>query len=224
MADLATSTDATSTDETAGLRGDPMRFGVGARITAAVMSDDYVDVILGALRETDSTGLVVETGDVSTYVGGSETDLLRYVTDLTAGIAASGKHAAITVHLSRGCPGEVVCELPGGAGPRVTEVPEGRDTGRFVTAEWALYPLADDVRADVTPDHMRDIYAAIELAKENGTFHGSQHFVTRLEGDAGRVLASAFAGWVLAGRTVQHVTSHLTLSVNSPSHAGGTHE
>jgi hypothetical protein len=203
------------------LRGDPMRFGVGARITAAVMSDDYVDVILGALRGIDTTGLVVETGDVSTYVGGSEPDLLRYVTDLTAAIAASGKHAAITVHLSRGCPGEVVCDLPGGAGPRVTEVPQGRDTGRFVAAEWALYPLADDIRSDVTPDHMRDIYAAIELAKENGTFRGSQHFVTRLEGDAGRVLASAFAGWVLAGRTVQHVTSHLTLSVNSPSHTHG---
>ena len=200
-----------------------MRFGVGARITVAVMADDYVDVIFGALRTVDSTGLVVETGDVSTYVGGSETDLLRYVTDLTAAIAASGKHAAITVHLSRGCPGEVVCDLPGGAGPRVTEVPQGRDTGRFVAAEWALYPLADDVRSDVTPDHMRDIYAAIELAKENGTFRGSQHFVTRLEGDAGRVLASAFAGWVLAGRTVQHVTSHLTLSVNSPSHGSGDH-
>jgi energy-coupling factor transport system substrate-specific component len=222
MAHHATATtSSTRTTDPAELRDDPMRFGVGARITAAVMSDDYVDVILGALRGIDTTGLVVETGDVSTYVGGSEPGLLRYVTDLTAAIAASGKHAAITVHLSRGCPGEVVCDLPGGAGPRVTEVPEGRDTGRFVAAEWALYPLADDARSDVTPDHMRDIYAAIELAKDNGTFRGSQHFVTRLEGDAGRVLASAFAGWVMAGRTVQHVTSHLTLSVNSPSHTHG---
>ncbi|WP_152365351.1 YkoF family thiamine/hydroxymethylpyrimidine-binding protein [Microlunatus speluncae] len=199
-------------------RDDPLRFGVGARVTVAVMTDRYVDVIMDALRRADATGLVVQTGDVSTYLGGAEPELLRYLTELSAAIAESGEHAAITVHLSRGCPGEVICELPGGAGPRAVEVAPGRVTGRYAAAEWALYPLADDVRAGVEPDHMRDIYAAIELAKDNGTFRASEHFVTRLEGDLGTVLATVFAGWTMVGRGVQHVTSHLTLSVNSPSH------
>ena len=85
--------------------------------------------------------------------------------------------------------------------------------------QWALYPLADQVTADGTaPDHMRDIYAAIDHARELGTFRDSAHFVTRLEGDVGEVIASAVAGWLLVGRGVQHVTSHLTLSLNSPSH------
>lgn len=209
----------TDRDLAAELRADPMRFGVGARITVAVMADRYAEVILDALRHTDRTGLVVETNEVSTYVGGAEEDLLRYVTDLSAAVAASGEHASITVHLSRGCPGEVVCDLPDGAGPRAAEVAPGRTTGHLAVGEWSLYPLADDVRAGVTPDHMRDIYAAIELARGNGTYRGSEHFVTRLEGDLGTVLASAFAGWVLVGRSVQHVTSHLTISVNSPSRA-----
>lgn len=208
-----------TTTDPAALREDPLRFGVGARVTVAVMTDRYVDVITNALRQADATGLVVRTGDVSTYLGGAEPDLLRYLTDLTAAVAETGHHAAITIHLSRGCPGEVVCDLPGGAGPRAVETPQPREVGRFGTAEWALYPLADDLQAGVEPDHMRDIYAAIDLAKENGTFRGSEHFVTRLEGDLGTVLATAFAGWTMVGRTVQHVTSHLTVSVNSPSHA-----
>ena len=203
----------------AAIQADPLRFGVGARITVSVMSDDYVDIILGAIAAADTTGLVVSTGDVSTYLGGAETDLLRAITDLAAGVAATGAHASIAVHLSRGCPGEAACELPGGAGPREVAVPEGRTTGRFAAAEWALYPLADDSVAGVEPDHMRDIVAAIELARANGTFRASEHFVTRLEGDLGDVLATALAGWVLVGRSVQHVTSHLTISVNSPSHA-----
>lgn len=207
-----------STMSAAELRDDPMRFGVGARVTVAAMTDRYVDVIMDALRQTDAAGLTVQTGDVSTYVGGSEPDLLRYLTDLSAAVAESGHHAAIAIQLSRGCPGEVVCDLPGGAGPRPADVPEGRETGRFAAAEWALYPLADDVRAGVEPDHMRDIYAAIELAKDNGTYRGSEHYVTRLEGDLGTVLATAFAGWIMVGRSVQHVTSHLTVSLNSPSH------
>lgn len=200
---------------------DPLRFGVGARVTVAVMSDDYADVLLGLLARLDTTGLLVETGDVSTYLGGSEADLLRCLTDLTDAVAATGRHATVTVHLSRGCPGEVRCDLPGGAGPRTVDAPAGRTVGRYAAAEWALYPLADDVRAGVVPDHMRDIEAAIDLARANGTFRGSAHFVTRLEGDAGTVLETVVQAWARVGRGVQHVTSHLTLSLNSPSHSRG---
>ncbi|APX32689.1 hypothetical protein BH708_08140 [Brachybacterium sp. P6-10-X1] len=197
----------------------PLGFGVGARVTAGVMADDYARILGETLSGLDESSLVRETGDVSTYVGGHEADLLRWLIDLGEGLARTEHHATLTVHLSRGCPGEVVCELPGGAGPRRAEVPPPRRTGRFATAEWALYPLADQDTGDGTaPDHMRDIYAAIDHARELGTFRGSEHFVTRLEGDLGDVLATALAGWVLVGRGVQHVTSHLTLSLNSPSH------
>ena len=199
---------------------DPLTFGVGVRVTAAVMADDYAAILTRVLADVDTTGLVVETGDVSTYVGGAEADLLRHLTDLAEALATTEHHVTLTVHLSRGCPGEVVCDLPGGAGPRAGDVPSPRPTGRWAAAEWALYPLADQGTSGVEPDHMRDIYAAIDHARELGTFRGSEHFVTRLEGDVGDVLATAVAGWVLVGRSVQHVTSHLTISLNSPSHAG----
>ena len=197
----------------------PLTFGVGARVTASVMADDYVSVILGALADIDTADLVIETGDVSTYVGGSEAGLLRYLTDLGSSLGGSGRHVSLAIALSRGCPGEVVCALPGGAGPRAVEPPAARATGVRASAEWALYPLADPVPGATgpDPDHMRDIYAAIDQAKDRGTFRASEHFVTRLEGDLGDVLATVVAGWVLVGRSVQHVTSHVTISLNSPS-------
>jgi hypothetical protein len=46
----------------------------------------------------------------------------------------------------------------------------------------------------------------------------SDKSVTRLEGDLGSILETAVAGWIQVGRSVQHVVSHLTISVNSPSH------
>lgn len=201
------------------LRADPARFGVGARITVAVMADDYAEIILGAVGKTDARGLEVDTGDVSTHITGGEADLLRYVTDLSAAIADTGEHASITLQLSRGCPGEVVCDLPGGAGARAVDAPSGRETGRHAAAEWALYPLQDAVTAHGAPDHMRDIYAAIDLAHSNGTYRDGGHYVTRLEGDLGTILETCVAGWTMVGRTVQHVTSHVVISVNSPSHA-----
>ncbi|MCG7285075.1 Ykof family thiamine-binding protein [Cellulomonas sp. ACRRI] len=205
----------------ADLVADPLRFGVGARVTVAVMSDRYAETILGVLGSVAADGLVVQTGDVSTYVGGDEADLLRYLTDLVDAVAATGEHAAVTLHLSRGCPGEVRCELPGGAGPRGVTLPPGRRTGRQGVAEWALYPLADDVRAGVEPDHMRDIEAAIDLARGNGTFRGSEHFVTRLEGDVGALVETVVGAWARVGRGVQHVTSHVSFSLNSPTRSRG---
>lgn len=212
---IATPTAGISADPTA----TPLGFGVGARVSASVMTDDYARVLVGILSRLDLTGLVRETGDVSTYLGGHESHLQRALIDLAEELARTEHHATLSLVLSRGCPGEVVCELPDGAGPRSTDVPEPRRTGRYASAEWSLYPLADQVTADGTaPDHMRDIYAAIDHARELGTFRGSEHFVTRLEGDIGEVIATAVAGWLLVGRSVQHVTSHLTLSLNSPSH------
>lgn len=212
-------THLTLVDERTALQADPLRFGVGARITIAVMSDRYADIIVDALAGVEASGLTIDTGDVSTFVGGAEPDLLRYLTDLSVAIAETGEHASISVLLSRGCPGEAVCDLPGGAGPRRVDAPAGRDTGSFASAEWSLYPLADTVVDGTEPNHMRDIMAAIALAESNGTFRGSAHFVTRLEGDLGRILETVVAGWTMVGRTVQHVTSHLTVSINSPSHA-----
>ncbi|GAA3863244.1 YkoF family thiamine/hydroxymethylpyrimidine-binding protein [Leifsonia kafniensis] len=203
----------------------PQQFGVGARVTLAVMSDDYVSLILGALGEADATGLQVTTGDVSTFVGGAESDILRYLSQLIGAVGRSGAHLNAVVHFSRGCPGEVLCERPATAGPVPGTVGERVLTGVPAVAEWALYPLEDGVRGGAEPDHMRDIDAAIDFSKSNGTFRSSEHFVTRLEGDVADVLHTVALGWILVGRTVQHVTSHVTLSINSPfpnSPTGGT--
>lgn len=195
----------------------PATFGVGARITLAAMSDDYVSIVLGALEAADSTGLETQTGAVSTFVSGAESDLVRYLVQLVGAAGRSGAHVSATIHFSRGCPGEVVCDLPGGAGPLAAEIPDVAATGVTAVAEWALYPLEDGVRAGTAPDHMRDIYAAIDFARELGTFEASEHFVTRLSGDVADVIRTVAAGWILVGRTVQHVTSHVTLSINSPT-------
>jgi hypothetical protein len=195
----------------------PQQFGVGARVTLAVMSDEYVSLILGALTEADATGLQVSTGDVSTFVGGAESDILRYLSQLIGAVGRSGVHLNAVVHFSRGCPGEVLCELPSTVGPLPGMVGERVLTGVPAVAEWALYPLEDGARGEAEPDHMRDIYAAIDFSKRNGTFRSSEHFVTRLEGDVADILHTVALGWTSVGRTVQHVTSHVTLSINSPS-------
>jgi uncharacterized protein YqgV (UPF0045/DUF77 family) len=195
----------------------PREFGVGARLTLAVMADNYADVILAALDQADSTGLDVQTGKVSTYLTGAEQDVLRYLSQVIAAAGRTGAHISASVLLSRGCPGGVSCEIPAGGAALYSEIPELEPTGIEAAADWALYPLADGGTGGASADHMRDIYAAIDYAKSTGVAVQAEHFVTRLDGDVAQVLQTIAAGWILVGRSVQHVTTHATLSINSPS-------
>lgn len=195
----------------------PREFGVGARFTLAVMSDDYAEIILDALRQADAAGLDVDTGVVSTYISGTEQDVLRYLAQVIAAASRTGAHVSASVQLSRGCPGGVTCEIPDGGAALHSEVPTLEPSGVHCAADWALYPLADGGTDGASADHMRDIYAAIDHARATGITVTPEHYVTRLEGDLAQVLETIAAGWVLVGRSVQHVTTHATLSINSPS-------
>lgn len=197
-------------------RSTPTDLGVGARFTLAVMSDDFADIILSAIAGADASDLEIETGSVSTVVRGSEQRVLEYVCATIASAARGGHHVTASLLLTRGCPGEVTCATTPGLLAQAA-VPTLPLTGIRAAAHWSLYPLGDTGRPGVAPDHLRDIYAAIDYAKDRGTYEGGEHYATLLGGDLADVLATVAAGWVLVGRTVQHVTSHAIISIASPT-------
>ncbi|MCB0910305.1 MAG: hypothetical protein KDB60_01645 [Propionibacteriaceae bacterium] len=192
-------------------------YGVGARVSLYPMCDDYVDVILGALADTPvPDGVTTATSPVSTFAGGPEDTVVPWLADLVAAATrrADGAHLAAAILLSRGCPGEVSCELASGpwASDDSVDVP---GTGIEAWADWSLYPLPDGARAP--GDHMEPIMAAVESARESGLYHSSDHYVTRLRGDVGAILALVATAWLGTGSHVQHVVTHLTMSINSPT-------
>lgn len=199
----------------------PSTYGIGARVSLYPMSDDYIDIITGALADAapHAEGLEFSTGVVSTFVGGDESRLVAWLAALIGAATrrAQGAHLAVSILLSRGCPGEVTCELR--SGPWVSDSPLGAHAvGVAGTAEWSLYPLPDaDPAASGPIQHMEPILAAIEAARASGLHAGSDHYVTRLRGDVGSILALVAQAWRDTGALVQHVTSHVQISINSPS-------
>jgi energy-coupling factor transport system substrate-specific component len=196
--------------------------GVGLRFSLHPMTERFVDVILGALDAVDTTGVTVTTTDVSTHVAGVEAHLARYVRD--AVLAALGRlgdgHLAVNLLLSRGCPGAVRCD-PGALQTLPVVEPVGLDAaGVRATAHWALYPLGE-AAGGAGGGHMEAIERGIAATERDGTFVRVERFVTRLEGDLADVLGSVFDAWTAAGAVVPHVTSHVFLSIGSPSDQGG---
>lgn len=203
----------------------PAALGLGARITLSVMSDDYVRVITDAIDAADGAvpGITRETDAVSTFVRGTERELATWLRELLVAAGRPGHHVSAALLLSRGCPGEVTCELPAGFGAPADPVVLA-PAGLPVRAQWSLYPLTDG-SADPdapAPDHMRDITAAIGYARDRGVQVDTRHFVTELAGDLADVLEVVTAAWVLIGTTVQHTVCHLTLSLHSPTVAAAS--
>lgn len=188
----------------------PDEHGIGARLTASVMRDDYVAVLSEVLLDAGAAATLttIETDHVSTFVRGTEDALLRYLAAVVAGLAASGAHAIVHLMLSRGCPGEVTCAPTDVCARTPRTVDPLPATGHDVVAQWALYPLADL--------HMDAIEAAIADHRDAGLVRALRHYVTELAGDASDVLTAITQGWLAAGRTVAHVVAHGTISVNHP--------
>jgi hypothetical protein len=189
--------------------------GVGARITLSVMADDYVSVITDALTAVETHDLEIDTDKVSTFVRGPEHRIATYLCDLVAAAARSGHHVVATVMISRGCPGEVCGTVP----PPAVEPPSLEPTGTHVQAQWSLYPLFDPRDDGDAPDgdHLAPVWAAIERAREAGTYLRSEHFATTLHGDIADVLVTMFDTWLAAAQVTQHVVTHATIVANSPA-------
>src|SRR5699024_11156290 len=117
--------------------------GVGARFTLSVYDSDHVNIILDTLAQVDAGDLLVETGDISTFVTGSVQRVLRYLRYVTAAAAARGVHISAAILLSRGCPGELQCELPPGVAALGAEPVTLEPVGMRARAHWSLYPLLD---------------------------------------------------------------------------------
>jgi energy-coupling factor transport system substrate-specific component len=186
----------------------------GARFSLYPMTGRFVPVILDALQALPEQGLEVETDDVSTFLGGHPDTVFGALEGAFARAAASGEHVVMSVLLSRGCPGEEVCD-PGAAGPAPAAPqapPGGGPAGPAVrvACQWSLYPLG-------VPGYMDVIYREIKRTKESGVFTRGQHFVSRLDGELSAVLQAVRRSFDAAGDAAGHVVAHVTLSANSPT-------
>lgn len=116
----------------------PDNFGIGARFTLSVMSDKYIEIILDALDSVPRVGVTVTTDAVSSYVTGHEQNITAYLCAIIKKVALSQQHVTVSLMFSRGCPGEVTCELPENASYTSDTIVELAPADIQVLAQWSL--------------------------------------------------------------------------------------
>ena len=196
---------------------------IGVRFSLYPMRDDFVPLILGAVKDLDRLGVQVEVDDVSTCLLGEEPNLFEGVRVAFSRAACSGAHVVLSATFSAGCPGEPEGDV---CVPRAYEGPSGGEEGwseeayrlpEVVSAQFALYPLG-------VTSYMGAIYTEIERARRAGVVKVvGRHFCTQLYGQGGMVfdvLRKAFAE--TRSKSVHSVMT-VTLSANSPNPLNAAH-
>lgn len=197
----------------------------GAQISLYPMSDNFVDIILGAIKALDPycDAFRIETDDISTLIVGPPEQLFPAMRDLFVAAASSGVHCVLSATVSRGCPGEPddpICTPSSaltGLGPldeRIEaarqRVADAEQTGQIVATQFSLYPLGGT-------HHMDEIYGCIDFLKTSGVFDRAKNFCTKLRGDAGPVFATLEQAFLSFGAPEGHVALDITVSANSPT-------
>ncbi|KOP67540.1 thiamine-binding protein [Bacillus sp. FJAT-18019] len=184
---------------------------VGCRFSVFPMTDRFVEVIMGALHSVDTTKVWIQTDDVSTCVRGR----MEHVFDVTRAIfalaAASGVHTVFQGTYSIGCPGDTDADVYMDEDPTPLNYDIGKHADIETACQFALYPLGTD-------NYMEVIYNEVHRAKAAGTFNGSVHYASRLDGALSQVfesLENAFQHAIQSDHS--HLVMTAVVSAHSPS-------
>lgn len=183
----------------------------GASFTIAPMSQNFVEIILNSIKETDTSKVWMDTDDVSTTVRGK----LPHVFDVTTAIflhaAKTGEHVAYQATYSIGCPGDSKGDTYMSKDDITVNDEIKEITKQPISAKFSLYPLGGGNYMDV-------IYSQIDAMKEHVNVTQA-HYSTLLHGEARDVftgLEKVFQATVKGGSS--HTVMTVTVSANSPSH------
>ena len=181
----------------------------GCQFNLSVMSDDFAEVILGALDQIDTSKVWKETDDVSTCVRGRIEHVFDVVQAIYLEAAKTGKHVEMSGTFSIGCPGDSSGDVYLEKGDELLNTD---DTKQYVSSQFALYPMNN-------PDYMAVIYKEVERAKEHGVWNDSMHYASGIHGDIHNVFAFYEETFTHA-RTEEHrhLVMTVSMSINSPSH------
>lgn len=183
---------------------------VGARIGIYPMQDNFVDVILKAVRASDKTGLAISTDDLGTTIQGKRERVFSYVKEVFLHAANEGGHVVANVLFSVGCPGDVPEDFDFDVEPPKVDF---TSEDMKIACAWSLYPLGSEDYFNVILEEISKNVASADVEVE------SYHYCTRLDGTAKNVFDLLENSFEDVSKRIRHTIIHATISKGSPSKA-----
>jgi uncharacterized protein YqgV (UPF0045/DUF77 family) len=179
----------------------------GCRFSISAMSDDFVSMILGSIKNVDTKKVWTTTDALSTIYRGKRIHVLDCVKSCFANVNDGKTHITTEATFSKGCPGDTddECYLS------EDDILLNKSSKKFeVLSKIAFYPLG-------ITNYMDHIAYVVRLAMEKGLYQESSHYATMLKGDINDLFDYFNLALEYAEKNISHYVLQATLSVNSPT-------
>ena len=179
----------------------------GCRFTLSAMSDNFVAMILGAIKNVDTKKVWSATDTISTVYRGKRIHVTDCLKACFAHLNDGSTHITMEATISKGCPGDVDDDSYLAEDDALLNNTQKKFTA---LSKIAFYPLG-------ITDYMDHIAHVVRLAMDRGLYVESSHYATILKGDINDMFAYFDAALAYAEKTISHYVLQITLSANSPS-------
>ena len=179
----------------------------GCRFTLSSMSDNFVPMILGAIKNVDTKKVWSSTDVLSTVYRGKRIHVMDCLKACYAQINDGKTHVALEATVSRGCPGDTDDDCCLAVDDAVLN---GAQKKFNALCKISFYPMG-------IADYMDQIARIVQIAMDRGLFLESSHYATILKGDVNDLFDYFDAALAYAEQNISHYVLQITLSVNSPS-------
>lgn len=182
----------------------------GCRFSLSVMSDHYIDVILGAIGKVDTSKVWKMTDKLSTVYRGRQVHVEDAVKACFVQAFQKGIHMTAELTFSKGCPGDTDADCFMAEDDEPVNEPAIRDIHFPVACKIALYPMG-------VPNYMEYIATVVNHAIDLGIYEKSSHYCTILNCDVQQLFDYIHYVNDYCGRELSHYIFEVTMSVNSPT-------
>ena len=182
----------------------------GCRFSLSLMSDRYIDFILGALAKVDTSRVWKMTDKLSTVYRGRQIYVEDAVKACFVHAFHEGVHMTMEATFSRGCPGDTEADCLMAAEDAPRNAPDMAEIHFPVACKISLYPMG-------VMDYMRHIAEIVNHAIDLGLYERSSHYCTILSGDVHDLFDYFHYVNSYCSENLSHYVFEVTLSVNSPT-------
>lgn len=181
----------------------------GCRFSLSPMCDNYISIILGALKCVDTTHIWSKTDHLSTVYRGRRVHVQDALKALFIHSYTTNTHMSLEATFSKGCPGDIEGESYLKEGIELANEPTIKDSHFPVDCKIALYPLGEG-------NYMDTIAHVVNTAIDRGIFNSSAHYCTFLKCDVQSLFSYIDFVNEYCGSHLSHYVFEITMAVNLP--------
>lgn len=179
------------------------------------MSDQYIDIILGALEKTNLSRVWSHTDHLSTVYRGQEEAVFDALSACFIQAYQPGVHMSLEATISKGCPGDSDSDYTLSFDHERVNQESISKIDFAVIGKFSVYPLGSG-------NYMKVIERIVNQGIDLGVVSGSGHYATHLSGPVHQVFSYLQTIFSMLDEEVSHFVIQITLLCNVPG--GEIHE